>query len=70
MRNGDESKHHLIMDVIVVDLNVLPVSIKGGVVNDEDGFFFCHNEWALEEERCEALRGVSGATLSPKLSSP
>ena len=34
MRNGDESKHHLIMDVIVVDLNVLPVSIKGGVVND------------------------------------
>ena len=37
MRSGDESRNHLVVDIMAVNLDMLCVIIKGGVSNDKDG---------------------------------
>ena len=37
MRSGEEPKHHLVIHIIVVDLDVLCMFVKGRVANYEDG---------------------------------
>ena len=36
MRGGDNSRHNLVLNIVIINLNVLHMLMKGGLANDKD----------------------------------
>ena len=47
MRGGNDSEHNLIPNVVAINLNVLRMLMKGGIVLDEDNglIIAIHGHW-------------------------